>query len=51
MAAADLTEHGGSVWGSWLTDKGRDLLEYLEGNEEDDWMEPSIIAGSLPTRR
>lgn len=27
---AELTEHGGSVIGAWLTDKGKTLLKQLE---------------------
>lgn len=41
MASNDLTEHGGSVFGAWLTDKGFELLEFLEKTPEDDWMNES----------
>ena len=27
LDSRDLTEHGGSVWGSWLTDRGKQVLE------------------------
>lgn len=30
IAEKDLTEHGTSVNGSWLTDKGREIMEDLE---------------------
>ena len=39
MASNDLTEHGGSVFGAWLSDKGFELLEFLEKTPEDNWME------------
>lgn len=38
MASADLTEHGSSVFGAWLTDKGRDLLSFLDNVDQDEWM-------------
>lgn len=31
----DVLEHGSSVGGSWLTDKGRDILHALERERED----------------
>lgn len=31
----DLTEHGGSVGGSWLSEKGRDVLAVLRLEAED----------------
>ena len=34
LDAAELTEHGGSVYGSWLTDRGRQFIEHCP--EEDD---------------
>jgi len=27
-----LTDHGSSVWGCWLTDRGRDLLAELDSS-------------------
>lgn len=33
----DLSEHGGSVGGAWLTDKGRAVLEALEREMPDDF--------------
>lgn len=36
LAAADLTEHGGSVPG-WLTDFGREVLARLEATDEAQW--------------
>jgi hypothetical protein len=33
----DLLEHGGSVGGSWLTDRGRAVLEALEREAPDDF--------------
>lgn len=33
----DLTEHGGSVGGAWLTDKGKAVLSALEAEAEDNW--------------
>jgi hypothetical protein len=30
LASADLIEHGGSVGGSWLTEKGKEVLASLE---------------------
>jgi hypothetical protein len=35
MTNADLLEHGGSVGGSWITDKGKRLLAVLDS--EDGW--------------
>jgi hypothetical protein len=32
LDAMGLTEHGGSVYGSWLSDKGQRLLEELEAD-------------------
>lgn len=31
-----LTEHGGSVGGAWLTDKGRDFIKLAEQIEQED---------------
>ncbi len=33
----DLLEHGGSVGGSWLTDKGKDVLAALESETSDEF--------------
>lgn len=30
LTTYDLIEHGGSVYGSWLTDEGHEILEMLE---------------------
>ena len=35
LSADDLTEHGGSVGGGWLTDKGRDVQAALAVEEAD----------------
>ncbi len=39
--AAGLTEHGGSVGGCWLTQKGQAVVAFLEewGTEPDEWPE------------
>jgi hypothetical protein len=34
LDAHDLTEHGGSVGGSWLTDKGKAVLAMLTSHED-----------------
>lgn len=34
LDAVGLTEHGGSVWGCWLTEKGERILHELQ---RDDW--------------
>jgi hypothetical protein len=36
LAALDLTEHGGSVFGAWLSDEGRRVLELLRLAEDMD---------------
>lgn len=44
----ELTEHGGSVGGAWLTDKGKAALEALAREEADGFealCEPSCIHG------
>jgi hypothetical protein len=33
----DLTEHGGTVGGGWLTDKGKALLAALNEHAADEW--------------
>jgi hypothetical protein len=40
-----LTEHGGSVNGAWLTDKGRDVLAHIEkyGSDYRQWPEESDV--------
>jgi hypothetical protein len=38
MEAADLTEHGGSVYGAWPTERGMEFLAFLETTPEEDWM-------------
>lgn len=35
----DLTEHGGTVGGAWLTDKGKAVLEALNRESVDDFQE------------
>lgn len=47
LDSLDLTEHGISVRGAWLTDKGGDVLKFLEehgadwtDDEEIDWLIP-----------
>ena len=42
MDAAGLLEHGGSVGGSWLSDKGKAVLAFLEhyGTDPDEWPDP-----------
>lgn len=45
LDAADLTEHGGSVGGSWLTPKGEELLAFLESHEEGEWMGEPLTYG------
>lgn len=39
LNAHDLMEHGGSVGGSWLTQKGQSVLRFLEewGTDPDEW--------------
>jgi len=39
LNAHGLMEHGGSVGGSWLTDKGKKVRAFLEewGTDPDDW--------------
>ena len=39
LDALGLTEHGGSVYGSWLTDKGKDILALLSDRDLDEAME------------
>lgn len=38
LARADLTEHGGSVNGAWLSTDGKRLLTFLESTPEDQWL-------------
>lgn len=37
LSSFDLTEHGGSVGGGWLTDKGHSVLAALEREKADDY--------------
>lgn len=46
LSAADLVEHGSSVGGSWITDKGRRFLAVAEGREYDDLTEVGYRGGS-----
>lgn len=39
MASINLTEHGGAVYGSWLTPKGEALLAFLDAKPAEEWME------------
>jgi hypothetical protein len=47
LDAVGLTEHGGSVYGSWLTDKGKQVLELLrglgEGLDDENWSDPYLV--------
>ena len=36
LDTVELTEHGSSVYGSWLTDKGKALRDYLKKIEEEE---------------
>ena len=36
LDSVELTEHGSSVYGSWLTDKGKALRDYLKKIEEEE---------------
>lgn len=40
----DLTEHGSSILGSWLTDKGRDVLNALDKEVADNFNELTCSA-------
>ena len=39
LTSANLLEHGGSVYSSWLTTEGKEVLEFLSdfGTNPDDW--------------
>lgn len=39
-----LTDHGGTVWGAWLSPKGQAALAALEREEDDDFM--ALSSGS-----
>jgi hypothetical protein len=38
LDAAGLLEHGGSIGGAWLSDVGRELLEFLKTTKADKWL-------------
>lgn len=44
LDSQNYTEHGGSVYGAWITDNGRKLLALLEADSKDDWDEdPEVV--------
>ena len=46
---ADLLEHGGSVYGSWLTERGQRFLSLLDAHPDDpdfDWLDYNGLACS-----
>jgi len=42
LDSKDWTEHGGGVGASWLTDKGKEILDWIEKHGTDDkaWPKP-----------
>lgn len=50
-AHADLTEHGGTVWGAWMTDEGHWAVALWQERGTDDWAWEEISPGEYQVNR